>query len=148
MSEGARGHTAVEDRAIGLLIGDLSDQTRRLVRDELRLATSELREKGKHAGAGAGLAGAAGVIALFGGGALIAAAVLALALVVPAWLSALLIGGALLVIGGIAALVGRRQLSSATPPVPQEAAAGVAKDVQAVRGGRSGRGGRGGHSHA
>jgi len=137
MSEEVRGSTAVEDRSIGQLVQDLSDQTRRLVRDELRLATSELKEKGKHAGIGAGLAGGAGIIALFGGGALIAAAVLALALVLPAWLSALVIGAALLVIGGIAAMIGRRQLKSATPPVPEEAAAGVAKDVQAVRGGHN-----------
>lgn len=137
MSEEVRGSTAVEDRSVGQLVQDMADQTRRLVRDELRLATSELKEKGKHAGIGAGLAGAAGVVALFGGATLIAAAVLALALVVPAWLSALVIGAVLLAIGGITAMVGRRQLKSATPPVPEEAAAGVAKDVQAVRGGHS-----------
>jgi len=135
MTEEVRGSTAVEDRSVAQLVQDASEQMRRLVRDELRLATSELKEKGRHAGIGAGMAGAAGLIALFGGATLIAAAVLALALVVPAWLSALLIGAALLVIGGIAGMAGRKQLSSAAPPVPEEAAAGVKKDVRAVRGG-------------
>ncbi|NKQ57155.1 phage holin family protein [Amycolatopsis sp. K13G38] len=134
MSEEVRGSTAVEGRSVAQLVQDASEQMRRLVRDELRLATSELKEKGKHAGVGAGLAGAAGIVAVFGGATLIAAAVLALALVVPAWLSALLIGAALLVIGGIAAMVGGKQLKSATPPVPEEAAAGVKKDVSAMRG--------------
>jgi membrane protein len=124
---------AVRDRSIAELVQDLSDQVRRLVRDEMRLAVDELRRKGRRAGRGAGLTGVAGVLALYGGLSLVAAAVIALALVLPAWLSALLIGVALLLVAGLAALLGRRSLQSAGPPVPEEAAAGVAKDVRAVR---------------
>jgi hypothetical protein len=40
---------------------------KRLVRDELRLAVAELRHKGARMGLGAGLFGAAGLTALFGG---------------------------------------------------------------------------------
>jgi Flp pilus assembly protein TadB len=136
MSEQAgRGSTAVRDRSVAQLVQDMSDQLRRLVRDELRLATEELKLKGRRAGVGAGLAGAAGVIALYGGGTLIAAAVLALALVLPAWASALVIGGVLLLIGGIAGLLGRSRLKAAVPPMPREAVAGLAKDVRAIRDG-------------
>ncbi|GAB3587763.1 phage holin family protein [Amycolatopsis endophytica] len=128
-----RSSTAVEERSIAQLVQDMSQQMQRLVRDELRLATEELRRKGKRAGAGAGLAGAAGVLALFGVATLIAAAVLALALVLPGWASALVIGAVVLLVAGVAALVGKKQLSQSVPPVPEEAAAGVPKDVAAVR---------------
>ncbi|HVV10334.1 phage holin family protein [Amycolatopsis sp.] len=131
------GSTAVEDRSIARLIQDMSEQTRRLVRDEVQLAAAELKDKGKNAGLGAGLAGAAGVVAVFGALALVAAAILGLALVMPGWAAALVVGAALLVVAGIAALIGTRKIKRAVPPVPEEAAAGVAKDVQVVReGGR------------
>lgn len=134
MSETAgRGSTAVEDRSVAQLVQDMSEQTRRLIRDELVLATAELKQKGKRAGVGAGLTGAAGMIALFGAGTMIACAVLALALVLPAWAAALIIGVALFAAAGIAALLGRRQLKSAGSPVPEEAAAGVQKDIEVVR---------------
>jgi Flp pilus assembly protein TadB len=138
-AEAGRGSTAVEDRSIAQLVQDMSEQTRRLVRDEVRLAAEEMKQKGKQAGVGAGLTGAAGICALFGGAVVITAAVLALALVLPGWASALIVAGALFVVGGLAALIGRRKLKSAVPPVPQEAAAGVVKDVKAVREGERSR---------
>lgn len=125
---------SVRDRSIAELVQDMSDQVRRLVRDEMRLATDELRRKGKRAGRGAGLAGFAGVMALYGGLTLVATAVIALGLVLPLWLSALVIGVALLIIAGVAGMTGRHSIRTATPPLPREAAEGVVKDVKAVRG--------------
>jgi uncharacterized membrane protein YqjE len=125
---------AVRDRSTAELVRDLADELRRLVRDELRLAADELRQKRRLAGTGAGLAGIAGVLALFGALTLVGAAVIALALVLPAWLSALVIGVLLLLAAGVAGLLGKRSVRAAAPPVPAEAAAGVAKDVKAVRG--------------
>jgi hypothetical protein len=49
---------------------------------------------------------------------LVAAAVLALALVVPGWLSALIIGGGCFS-SPVAALVGRKQIKRATPRSPK-----------------------------
>src|SRR3546814_15628741 len=63
------------------LLQRLSEDTRRLVRDELQLAQVEMKTKAKHTGIGAGLFGGAGIFALFGLGTLIATAILALALV-------------------------------------------------------------------
>ncbi len=70
---------AMNDRPVGELVRELSEQTATLVRKELQLAQLEMTEKGKRAGIGAGLFGGAGVVALFGGGALVAAIVLLLA---------------------------------------------------------------------
>ena len=117
----------------GELVQRLSAQLSELVRRELDLARTELATKGKRAGAGAGLAGAGGVVALYGVGALIASAIAALALVVPVWLSALIVGVVLLLVAGVLALVGRRRLREATPPVPEQAVRGVQDDVAAVK---------------
>ena len=122
-----------EERSLGELVTDLTDEVKRLVRDELRLAMFELQRKGKRMGLGAGLFGAAGVLALFGGGTLVAALVLALALVLAPWLAALLVGGGLVVVAGLAALVGRASTRRAVPPVPEEAIAGVREDVEVVK---------------
>jgi membrane protein len=56
-----------------------------------------------------------------------------LSLVMAGWLAALLVGILLLVIAGIGALVGRKQIQAATPPVPEEAMAGVKSDISAVQ---------------
>jgi uncharacterized membrane protein YqjE len=126
-------HPEPDDRSVGQLVSDLSAQLSRLVRDEMRLATRELQRTGKRLGVGAGLFGAAGIIALLGVATLIAAGVLALALVLPGWAAALVVGVALLVVAGIAALAGRGQVRDGTPPVPEEAAASVGEDVKTVK---------------
>jgi hypothetical protein len=76
-----------ENASTGQLIGQLTEQISRLVRDEARLAQAEVTQKAKRLGVGAGLFGGAGLVAFFGLAALITAAILALALVLPDWLS-------------------------------------------------------------
>ena len=125
--------TELTDTSTGELVKRLSTQVSELVRGELELARSELAAKGKRAGTGAGLAGAGGVIALYGVGALIAAAIAALSLVLDVWLAALIVGVVLLIVAGILALVGRNQIKKAVPPVPQRAVREVQQDVETVK---------------
>ncbi|HUR06628.1 MAG TPA: phage holin family protein [Nonomuraea sp.] len=115
------------------LVNDLSEQVSRLVRDELRLARLELTRKGKRAGFGAGLFGAAGMAAFFGGAALVATVILLLALVLPAWAAAALVAGALFVVAAVLGLIGKNQVKQATPPVPEEAIASVKADIDMVK---------------
>ncbi len=129
----AAPHADLSDVPTGELVRRLSTQLSELFRRELELARAELTAKGKRAGAGAGLAGAGGVVALFGVATLIAAAVAGLATVMPVWLSALIVGVVLLVVAGVLALVGRSRLRKAAPPVPEQAVRGVQNDVSAVR---------------
>ncbi len=117
----------------GELVSRLSQQVSQLVRDELRLALAELKQKGKRAGIGAGLAGAAGVISLFGLGALVVAVIAALALVLPVWAAALIVGGVLLVLAGLLGLAGVGQVKRATPPTPEQAIASTKRDIQTVK---------------
>jgi uncharacterized membrane protein YqjE len=123
------------DASLGELVSRMSEQTSRLIRDELRLAQLELTEKGKKAGIGAGLFGGAGLFALYGLGCLVAAAILGLAGPVPDWLAAIIVGVILFAIAGVAALVGKREVAQATPPVPQEAVSGLKQDVQTLKSG-------------
>jgi len=119
---------------VGALVSQLTSDLSRLVRVELQLAKAELKDKGKEAGVGIGLFGGAGTVALYGLGALIAAAVIGLAYAVPAWLSALIVAVVLFAIAGVAAPLGKRHVSQATPPIPQRAVDGVHEDLEALKG--------------
>src|SRR5215212_371471 len=121
------------ERSLGDLVQDLSRQTSTLIRQEMRLAQAELTEKGRHAGKGAGMFGGAGVVALYGVGALIAAAILGLATVLEPWIAAAAVGAGLLLIAGILALTGRKELEEAGPPKPERALDSVQRDVATVK---------------
>jgi uncharacterized membrane protein YqjE len=135
MSEGTQAPqpAAVQDRPTGELVKDLSGQISHLVRDELRLAQLEMTRKGKQAGLGIGLFAGSGGIAVYGLGCLIACAVIAIATVLAAWLAALIVGAALLLVAGIAALLGKARLGKATPPVPEETIGSVKADVEEIK---------------
>ncbi len=119
----------------GELVARLTDDVRTLIRDELRLAQLEFKDKAKRAGIGSGLFGGASVVALLGLGTLVACAVLALGLTMPYWASALIVGVVLMVVAGVLSLIGKRQLGRAMPPTPTEAIARVKRDIDAVTGG-------------
>ncbi|MEV1247188.1 phage holin family protein [Nonomuraea sp. NPDC050022] len=115
------------------LVNDLSEQVSRLVRDELRLARLELTRKGKRAGFGAGLFGAAGMTAFFGGAALVTAVILLLALVMPGWAAAAVVAGVLFVVAAVLGLIGKNQVKQAAPLVPAETIASVKADIDVVK---------------
>ena len=126
-----------ENASTGELISQLTDQLSRLVRDEARLAQAEVTQKAKRFGVGAGLFGGAGLMGFFGLAVLISAVVLALAEVLPAWLAALIVAVVLFAVAGVLALVGRKDVQQASPPLPTQAMAGVQADVATVRQGLS-----------
>jgi len=121
------------EASTGQLVKQLSEQMSRLVRDEMKLATIEMTGKAKTAGKGAGLFGGSGIMAFYGGGCLIACAIIALSGVLRPWLAALIIGVALFVVAGVAALAGRSELKKATPPMPTEAADSLKADVEQIK---------------
>jgi hypothetical protein len=130
-------HGAPESQTLGALVHQLSQQIPELIRSEIRLAQAEVAQKGKRAGVGIGMFSVAGLLAFLGVATLVATAVLALALVLPGWLAALLVAVALLAAAAATALLGKREVQQATPPVPERAVAGVKEDIAAVKGGHS-----------
>lgn len=121
---------AQNDRSVAELMKQLSDQTATLVRQELDLAKAELAEKGKKAGLGAGMFGAASVFGLYALGALTACAILALALAVKGWVAALIVAAVLGAIAGVLALMGRRNVKQGVPPTPERTIESVKQDVE------------------
>ena len=117
----------------GELVGQLSDQVSRLVRDEVRLAQAEVTQKAKRLGIGAGLFGGAGVVAILGLGALVTAAILGLGHVLPGWLAAILVAVVLFAVAGVLALLGKKDVAKASPPLPTDTIASVQADVAAVK---------------
>jgi Putative Actinobacterial Holin-X, holin superfamily III len=121
------------DHSVGELVTQASRQLSDLVHQEMRLAKMEMAQKGKRAGLGGGMFGGAAMIGYLGLGAFVAAAIAGVAVALSVWASALIIGGALLALAGLLALIGRRQMKRAMPPTPEQAISGVKADVEEIR---------------
>jgi Putative Actinobacterial Holin-X, holin superfamily III len=120
----------LRERPVGELLKQLSEETTRLVHQELELAKAELTQKGRQAGLGAGLFGAAGAIALLAAAALTTCFILLLDMAMPAWLATLVVA---VVYAGVAAVLasrGRDRVKRAVPPVPEQTIETVKEDVQ------------------
>jgi len=130
MSTDAHTDQDLRDRPIGDLVKQLADQTSTLVRQEMDLAKAELAQKGKQAGKGAGLLGAAAVIGLLAAGALTAFLIMLLDGALPNWLSALIVAVVFGAIAGVLALQGRNRMKAAAPPVPEQTVETVKEDVE------------------
>jgi hypothetical protein len=126
-----------KDATTGELIGSLTQQVSTLVRDEVRLAQAEVTQKAKRLGVGAGLFGGAGLVAILGLNALITAAILGLANVLPGWLAAIIIAVVLFAVAAVLALIGKKDVQQAAPPLPTETIASVQADVQTLKQGIS-----------
>jgi hypothetical protein len=118
------------DKSLAELGGDLARQMTALVHHEIELATAEMTQKGRRAGLGAGMFGAAGVFAAFGFGCVTACFVAALQLGISVWLAALIVALVYFAIAAVLALMGRRQINEATPPLPAEALESTKEDVE------------------
>jgi len=106
MNDQSRG----AEPTMGDLLASLARDAKKLVRQEVQLGVVETKQKAHTAAADAKLLGAGGVLAYAGLLAFVAAAIIGLAAAVPAWLSALIIGAALLVVGGAFVLAATRSL--------------------------------------
>jgi uncharacterized membrane protein YqjE len=127
------GTNDLRDRPTAELLKQLSDQTTSLVRQEIELAKLEFREKGRRAGKGAGMFGAAGMLGLYAVGALTATIILALATFLPGWVAALIVTVIYAAIAGILALRGKSEVREATPPMPQQTVETTKEDVRWVK---------------
>lgn len=128
-----QGQKNPADASVSELVERLSAQISALVRDEMALATTELKRKGAQAGIGIGIGGAGAVVALLGLGALVAAAILGLAMVLAAWLAAVIVGVVLLVLAGIISALGITQVRQSAPPVPERAVENAKRDIQTLK---------------
>ena len=121
-------------RSLIELLADLPRLVSELVSAEIEQLKAELSAKFKALGIGAGLIAGAAVIVLFAVGVLLTAAVLALALIMPGWLAALLVALVLLIIAAIIGWAGWVKMQKGIPPIPEETIDSVKQDIDVVRG--------------
>jgi Flp pilus assembly protein TadB len=109
----------VEGRSVGDLVGEIADDLSRLLRQEIDLAKAEAKQEVSKLGKGAGLLGGAGVaghlLLLFASVTLM----LVLGRVMDLDLAALIVALIWAVVAAVLASMGRRQLRSFDPQLPQ-----------------------------
>jgi hypothetical protein len=121
-------------RSLFALIADLPGFLVDLFKSELELLKKEITDKLKLAGVGIGLLLLAASLAFFALAIFVAAAVLGLAEVLPAWAAALIVGGILLLLAVLLVLGGVASLKRSNPPTPTATIASVKQDVDAITG--------------
>lgn len=123
----------VREATVPELVQRMTEQTSTLVRQEMRLALAEMEDKAKKAGTGAGLLTGAAVFALGAFGAFIAGLVLAIGEGLAMWLSAFIVTAGLLIVAGIAAMMGKQKVAEAVPPKPEESIDSIKTDVAQIK---------------
>ncbi|MEY2847606.1 MAG: hypothetical protein RI885_271 [Actinomycetota bacterium] len=126
--------TSTKKRSLFTLIGEIPTLVTDLVKAEIDQLKSEMIGKLKALGIGGALIAVAAVILLFMVGVLLTAAVLALSLVMPGWLAALLVALVLLITAAIIGFVGYKKLMGGIPPVPENTIASVKRDIDTIKG--------------
>jgi type IV secretory pathway TrbD component len=112
------------------LVRMLLEDIRTLLRKEVELAKAEMAQKAQRLAVGAGMLAGAAVAGVMALGALTACLIAALALVLPVWAAALIVGGMWILVAVTLALVGKRQVARATPPGPEQTVETLKEDVR------------------
>jgi hypothetical protein len=124
--ERARAERA-RSRSLAQLVVDL-------LKAELNHLKAEFAEKAKYAGVGIGLLAGAAFLLFFAFAALIAAAILGIAVALPAWAAALIVFGALVVIAVVLALIGIRSFKKMDGVAPSQTIDSIKEDADALKG--------------
>ena len=110
---------AEDDRSLGEIFSDVANDLSTLIKQEMELAKTEMKEEVKKAGKGAGLLGGAGLggymVLLF----LSLTAVFALDEGMPLWLAALIVTVVWAIIAAVLAAIGRKELQRSNPQLPK-----------------------------
>ena len=120
-----------QERTLGELFGEFSQDMTLLVRQEIRLARTELSEKASAVSRRVTSVAAGGFIAYLGALALVAGFILLLTQVVglPAWLAAILVGAAMAIGGYVMLRTGLRELKT-IDPAPRRTVETIKDDVR------------------
>ena len=108
-----------DDRSLGQIVSDVSTDLSTLLRQELELAKTELKEEAGKAGKGVGMLGGAGVAGHFVLFFLSFALLLLLDRWMAAGLAALIVAVLWGVIAAVLAAMGRKALKEANPQLPK-----------------------------
>lgn len=108
-----------DERSLGEIVGDVTQDLTTLVKQELELARTELKQEATRAGKGAGMLGGAGVAALL----FLVFLSLTIAFLLDNWMplevAALIVAAVWAVVAAILAARGRRELKRSNPQLPK-----------------------------
>jgi len=120
-----------EERSIGELFGELSQDLALLVRQEAQLAKTEMQAKLARVTGDLVALAAGGIVALVGGLAITATVILLLIdpIGLKPWLAALIVGALLAIVGGVMLQRGLKDLKR-TDPTPRRTVETIKEDIQ------------------
>jgi len=118
-----------QERSLGDLFAELSEETSTLIRQELQLAKAEMSQKVSQASRNVAFLAIGGLVAYVAFLALTAALIMALAELMAGWLAALLVGLVMGLIGYFLIQKGLSELKQMTP-VPERTVATIKEDVE------------------
>jgi uncharacterized membrane protein YqjE len=120
---------AAEDRSLSDVLQDVIRNVQEIVRSEVRLAKAEIREEAAKTKSATLLLGAGAVTAIFATLFLLLMIVHALALVMPSWAAALIVGAALAVVAGVTLPAGIRRFKL-IHPTPERTVETIKENVE------------------
>jgi hypothetical protein len=123
----------LREASIGDLVRSLLADMRLMLQREVELAKLEVKDKGARLGVTGGMFAGAAIVALLALATLVAAAVLGLAIPLPAWAAALIVGVALIVVAAVLYLVGRARIRSMGSLAPTATLETAREDVAWIR---------------
>jgi Putative Actinobacterial Holin-X, holin superfamily III/PRC-barrel domain len=131
--ETVNGSADLRDEPVADLVKQVRDEAQALLSRELKLAKAEMSEKAKEVGIGAGMLGGAGYLGHLAALGLMLCVIFALATFMPAWAAALIVTIVFVAGAGALALIGRKRIQKAGPPIPEESVKSVKQTIETVK---------------
>lgn len=122
-----------ENEGMPAAVAQFASDVMLLVRQEIDEARSEMAEKAKSAGVGAGMLSGSAIAAIFTLVALTALLTVAISFVLPLWASLLIVTALWGAAAAILGLIGKKKVEDAAPFIPEQTIANIKEDVQWAR---------------
>lgn len=121
-----------QERPLTELVSDLSEKSGLLLKQEIQLAKTEVDEKIDRIKADVAAIAVGAAVAYLGAAALVAAMIIGLSHVMPAWLSALLVGAAISITGYVMVNRGNRGVQEESAAL-EKTTSSIKKDIRMVK---------------
>ena len=116
---GAEPSPTGDPRSIGDIVGDVTQDLTTLIRQEIDLAKTELKEEATRAGKGAGMLGGAGLSGYFAVLFLSTTLMFVLDEFLEMWIAALIVAVLWTIATAVLAVIGKNKLQASRPQLPQ-----------------------------
>jgi len=122
------GAADLNQRSIGDVLKDIAASIQEIVRSEIKLAKVELTDRARRVRSSAVILGGGALFGIYGIAFILLAIMFALEIVLPAWLSALIVGALTLIGAGLGISIGRQRMKAVR--APEQTIQTVKEDLQ------------------